>query len=383
MQDMHTGQQVPADFDAWRRERWDEIAGPNGKAKVVAKGMISGSSVQMLPGIPGEWSTDAAGALTVTASAADGVTVGETLVDGTVVVPSGSALGFSGGRAGMAGGANGAYGVVVTDPREVERLGLSGIDSYAYDPAWVFEGYYRAAAAGRQIEVERLTSPPSTDRILGPLDLVVTIDGVEYVLTVLEEQPGQRLVVFTDETSGNETPGIGRWLTLPDAVPGEPLVIDFNKATLSYHHLQATVFTCPLSPEGNHLPLRITAGERSLVFDVRAKAVTYLRHLENRDWDAARAMCTAAATVWHNDGKGDESIDANISGMQAQIGAIESMRYDVQRQLAAGDEVLQQHVVHVATKDGRRGEVHAAVYFRFDGGLISRIEEYANFVPAE
>lgn len=39
--------------------------------------------------------------------------------------------------------------------------------------------------------------------------------------------------------------------------------------------------------------------------------------------------------------------------------------------------------MHVATKNGMRGEVHAAVYFRFDdAGLITRIEEYANFIPA-
>jgi hypothetical protein len=36
----------------------------------------------------------------------------------------------------------------------------------------------------------------------------------------------------------------------------------------------------------------------------------------------------------------------------------------------------------VATKNGMRGQVHAAVYFRFDNGLITRIEEYSNFVPS-
>ncbi|WP_211264261.1 hypothetical protein [Streptosporangium amethystogenes] len=48
------------------------------------------------------------------------------------------------------------------------------------------------------------------------------------------------------------------------------------------------------------------------------------------------------------------------------------MHYDVVRQLSRPGEVLQQHVVHVATRNGMRGEAHAAVYFRFD--------EYANFI---
>jgi hypothetical protein len=117
--------------------------------------------------------------------------------------------------------------------------------------------------------------------------------------------------------------------------------------------------------------------------DIKDKALTYLRHLENREWASARAMCADTATVWHNDGKGDETIDENVTGMERQIDAIESMRYDITRQISRPDEVLQQHVVNVATKDGTRGQVHAAVYFRFEDGLITRIEEYANFVPSD
>jgi limonene-1,2-epoxide hydrolase len=117
--------------------------------------------------------------------------------------------------------------------------------------------------------------------------------------------------------------------------------------------------------------------------DLKDQAVTYLRSLEQRDWDTARAMCADTATVWHNDGKGEQTIEENIRGMAGQIDSIESMRYDITRQLSQPGEVLQQHVVHVTTKNGMRGDVHAAVYFRFDDdGLITRIEEYANFIPA-
>lgn len=110
-------------------------------------------------------------------------------------------------------------------------------------------------------------------------------------------------------------------------------------------------------------------------------AATYLKHLENREWDQARSMCTADATVWHSDGKGDSGIDENIAGMKEQIGSIASMRYDIQRQISQGDEILQQHVVRVETSDGTSMNVYAAVYFRLNNGLIERIEEYANAVP--
>jgi hypothetical protein len=78
-----------------------------------------------------------------------------------------------------------------------------------------------------------------------------------------------------------------------------------------------------------------------------------------------------------SDGKGDSTIDENISGMEAQIEPIESMRYDITQQFSQPGELLQQHVVNVVTKDGTLFRVDAAVYFRFDDGLITRIEEYA------
>jgi uncharacterized protein (DUF1684 family)/ketosteroid isomerase-like protein len=381
---------VPAEYATWRAARWDEIAGPNGKAKVVARGMVVGRDAHVIAGVPGRWSTTEAGALTVTAAADDGVVVGGETVDGTVAVPPGSPLEFPGGLVGFAGGSDGAYGLVVMDHDAVTRSGLSGIDTYPYDPAWVFEGEYRAAPEGRRIEVGRLTTPRSTEAILAPVDLAVTIHGTEYVLTVLEDMPGQRLVIFTDETNGTDTPEIGRWLVLPVLEPGSTLTVDFNQATLSHHHLAPTVFTCPLAPPGNHLPMRIEAGERALVHahrtggintasqDLEDKAITYLRHLENREWAEARAMCSDKATVWHNDGNGDQTIEENIEGMAAQIEPIQSMHYDITRQFSQPSEVLQQHAVHVVTKDGTHFRVDAAVYFRFDDGLITRIEEYAS-----
>ncbi|GAA3060754.1 hypothetical protein GCM10010464_26510 [Pseudonocardia yunnanensis] len=52
---------------------------------------------------------------------------------------------------------------------------------------------------------------------------------------------GQRLVVFTDATNGDTTPGIGRWLVLPLLEPGSNLTVDFNKAHLSQYHQQPSV----------------------------------------------------------------------------------------------------------------------------------------------
>lgn len=116
--------------------------------------------------------------------------------------------------------------------------------------------------------------------------------------------------------------------------------------------------------------------------DMRHAVVTYLRALERSDWQSARALCAHSATVWHNDGKGDETLDEYFAGVKAQISLYDSIDYDIIRQFSQAGGVLQQHVVRVVGKDGNRGGIHAALFFGFDDtGLITRIEAYANYIP--
>lgn len=253
------------EHQAWREARWKDIAGLNGKAAVIGNGKVVGREAVPLPAVPGEWSTDASGALTVTATREDGVTIDGTTVDGTATVPVGCSLEFRGGRRGVVRGSTGDYSLVFFDPEAVAASGITGIDTYPYDPQWVVQGRYEPAAPGRRIEVGRLTTPRTTDRIPAPVNLVVDIGGTQHVLAVLEDSPGRRLAIFTDATSGTEKPEIGRWLVLPMLAPDARLTVDFNQSVLSYHHVNPRVFFCPMRPAGNHLPLRVAAGERGLL----------------------------------------------------------------------------------------------------------------------
>ena len=116
--------------------------------------------------------------------------------------------------------------------------------------------------------------------------------------------------------------------------------------------------------------------------NLETTVVSYLRALERGDWTAARVLFADGATVWHNDGLGDETVEEYFAGLKVQIGKYESIRYEIARQLSRPGGVLQQHVVRVVGRNGERGGVHAAVYFGFDGaGLIERIEAYANYIP--
>jgi uncharacterized protein (DUF1684 family) len=258
------------EFAAWRQARWEELAGPHGKARVVAKGWISGADPQLISGVPGQWSTTPDGALRLTATGADEIVVGGRPVTGPVEVPAGSRVEFPEGLTATVMGGNGAYGVVVMDDAAVARSGLIGIETYPYDTSWVLQGEYRAASTGRTVEVDRLTVPRSRDTLPAPVDLAITIGGEERVLTILEDMPGHRLLIFTDETNGSGTSELGRWLLLPLVDPGSSVTVDFNRTILSHHHISPAVFTCPTEPEGNHLPLRVEAGERALIYQHEA-----------------------------------------------------------------------------------------------------------------
>ncbi|MFE3886415.1 nuclear transport factor 2 family protein [Streptomyces lydicus] len=111
-------------------------------------------------------------------------------------------------------------------------------------------------------------------------------------------------------------------------------------------------------------------------------ATRCLWRLESCDFDEVRAMCTETATVWHNDGKGDQAIDEKLEQLKPLAGMVDPLRFDIMRQFHSGEEVLQQHVLRLVMPDGSWSEVHAAMYFRFDGYLIDRMEEYAYEVGA-
>ena len=90
-------------------------------------------------------------------------------------------------------------------------------------------------------------------------------EAVRLGLYWLEGYGGGMFLSFTDETSGEETYGAGRYLldTVKGAdigAVGDRLVLDFNFAfnpSCAYDSRWA----CPLAPPGNRLPVAVRAGE--------------------------------------------------------------------------------------------------------------------------
>ena len=147
------------EYDRWRRRRWEEVAGPEGKASLLAYRQITEPG-QEVPEVPGRWtSTGSSGSLTLTATRAQGVSADGQAVDGSVKLTSGAGLSFPGGRRGTIEELAGAHALAVWDPAAPTRVGLRGIETWPWHPAWNVEADFRPADAERVLEVTRLTSP--------------------------------------------------------------------------------------------------------------------------------------------------------------------------------------------------------------------------------
>ena len=94
------------------------------------------------------------------------------------------------------------------------------------------------------------------------------INGTGYTLMAYQDQDevqkkgenGHLFVPFTDKTSGRDSYGGGRYLDI--GMPkGESITIDFNLAYNPYCAYNYR-YSCPISPQENHLPVQIPVGEK-------------------------------------------------------------------------------------------------------------------------
>jgi hypothetical protein len=148
---------------------------------------------------------------------------------------------------------------------EEEREAFTGLPYYPVNVDLVFEGLTLQPYTGDEPTSFQI---PTSDNKLRPArragSLSFGIDGQSMRLTAYEleraHSDGRVFVPFLDATSGTETYGAGRYLDLEPDEDGT-YAIDFN---LAYHPtcVYQPIFSCPLTPAENRLPIRIEAGER-------------------------------------------------------------------------------------------------------------------------
>ena len=147
------------------------------------------------------------------------------------------------------------------------RRDFHGLAYFRHDPAVAVRARLEPDPGAQPLDVPRSSEGPQM-----PFERIgwvrFAIDGSPCRLSVfwLNEYGGGIFIPFRDTTSGKETYGGGRylWDSAKGAdlgTDGDELILDFNYA---YHPscVHDPIWSCPLAPQENWLPIPIIAGER-------------------------------------------------------------------------------------------------------------------------
>ena len=252
----------------YHQRRELSVVQPTGSLALVNTQWID--SEQTIWGVPGTWAPLPAGesGLLLTATAAEGISVDGTLVDGSVTVrgkddAAPSAISFGEGRTGFViASPEGSYALRVWDANSEGIQEFGSIDAYPYNPEWVITAAFTENPAGTTMGFEHLKDDGKTKEQVIPGEITFTKDGVDYNLAAFKSGRALQLV-YADATNGVDTYSVGRFLFLAPN-PDGTITLDFNLAVLppcafSYN------FNCPMPPKQNRFAVPIEAGEKNVL----------------------------------------------------------------------------------------------------------------------
>lgn len=135
---------------------------------------------------------------------------------------------------------------------------FSGIDCFAYDPAWAIAADWQIIDPPLRMEVPNVSGELKEVEV--GYKAVFELAGQRVELLPMSVSAQEIFFVFRDRSSGKETYGAGRFLKTEAAVDGR-LHLDFNRA-FNPPCAFTPFATCPLPPPENWLPFAVPAGEK-------------------------------------------------------------------------------------------------------------------------
>lgn len=147
----------------------------------------------------------------------------------------------------------------VRDSAAETRAHFAGLEYFPEDPSWRIEATWEAFSPPRILKIENIIGTVSPEAVPGKA--VFEYKGKTYELWPIQESGENSLFfIFSDQTSGEETYGSGRFLFTDPPKDGK-VVLDFNHA-ISPPCAFTAFATCPLPPAQNRLAIRVAAGEK-------------------------------------------------------------------------------------------------------------------------
>jgi len=153
-------------------------------------------------------------------------------------------------------------GVRMKDKKNPVYTGFTGLEYFPVSDEWAIPAVYKPHPAGLKI-LPTVNMYGLSDPQRSPGFLEFQVGGKTYTLDVVDEdgEPDRFFILFKDQTSGKESYGM-RYMYCPRPAAGTNTVtIDFNQA-YSPPCCFTPYATCAIPPKQNHLPFRVTAGEK-------------------------------------------------------------------------------------------------------------------------
>ena len=136
---------------------------------------------------------------------------------------------------------------------------FKGVERFPVDESWNIKAKFEAYNPPKEIIVPNVLGQMNKEK--SPGAVVFEREGKTYKIDAVDEGDENLFLIVADETSGEETYGGGRFMSVKKPDSTETIILDFNKA-----YNPPCVFTkyatCPLPPLQNYLKLRIEAGEK-------------------------------------------------------------------------------------------------------------------------
>lgn len=110
--------------------------------------------------------------------------------------------------------------------------------------------------------------------------------------------------------------------------------------------------------------------------DPLAVAERFFAAVAAGDLDAVRDVYAPDAGIWHNTDDVVQTVDENLATLGWVVANLRDREYGDVRRSATADGFVQQHVLRVTNRAGRRVEIPACIVVRLAGDRIARLDEY-------
>lgn len=146
----------------------------------------------------------------------------------------------------------------------LQKRNFHTLNFYDFNPEMIVDARFKKLANDDMVTLKTTTQRKPVYQIYGYL--YFELEGKEQRLAVLKNAgiaPGDKYakylsIMFTDETTGNGSYGVGRYMGLYAPLP-EKVLLNFNH-TYNPYCAYSTRYSCPIPPKENHINVAITAG---------------------------------------------------------------------------------------------------------------------------